>query len=396
MPVRMLKREELLECAKIQSIAFAFPLDTAKFEQELAEKPDPTDHIGFFNDDNVLTACMELPKYQVRYEGTWVDMVGVGGVASLPEHRFGGAVRQILTEALRKMFEGGAVFSSLYPFSHPYYRKFGYELCQMSTEYEIPIEALASFRYAGKARMIQPGESIDAIKTVFEAHFLRYNMPIRREDRHFENVLGKDSYKERVYTYVLEDETGPSAYVVLATAEDAGSSQKVGHVREIAFVRPTGLSDVLGLLYRFAAQYGKVRMTLPGDIPLCAVVSESYELKGTYRNQHMTRVIDAKKALELKRHFDGAAYTVRVRDDIIEENDGLFCVTCKDGAVSVQRSAAADMADLDVDVRTFAQLLLGFLTIDEAMYKKDVTVHANLETLRQVFVKRQVFLTDHF
>lgn len=396
MPVRMMKPEELLECEKIQSVGFAYPLDVAELEKKLAAEPAPKDlYIGYINDDNVITACMELPKYQMRYEGHWVSMVGIGGVASLPEYRQGGAVRQILQAAFRQMVESGAVFSSLYPFSHPYYRKFGYDLCQMSTMYEVPIEALSTFRYTGKARMVQPTDPIEDIKAIFETHFSRYNMPIQREDRHWRKLLGKNPYKECRYTYVLENADGPSAYVVL-TAESAGRFEKIGKVHEVAFVHPRGFADVLGFLYRLAAQYIKMNILLPDDIPLAAMVGESYELKGDYSNQQMTRVINVQKALELKQHFDGAAYILRVHDSDIPENDGVFSVRCQDGAVSVQKATDAGSADLTVDVRTLTQLLLGFLSLDEALFKADVQVGGNLETLRRVFAKRHVYLTDHF
>lgn len=391
----MIKREELLVCEKIQSIAFAYPLDTTEWEKKRADEPDPVNPaIGFFNDENTLTACMELPAYQMRYENQWVKMVGIGGVASLPEHRFGGAVRQLIQAAMRQIFDNGAVFSALYPFSHSYYRKFGYELCQKTAEYEVPIETLSGFRYTGKATMIHPGDATDGLRAVFDAHFQRYNMPILREERHWKKLIGEDAYKDRVYTYLLEDEKGPSAYVVVA-AENAGQYEKTGKVRELAFVRPQGFSDVLGFLYRLAAQYSKILVPLPDDIPLASIVEESYNLKCSCYDQQMARVINVKKALECKRHCDGDAYTLRVYDADIPENDGFFYVQCENGVVSADKKAG-EAPDLTVDVRTLTQLLLGFLTIDEALYKKDAQVHANLETLRRVFVKRTVFLTEHF
>ena len=194
---------------------------------------------------------------------------------------------------------------------------------------------------------------------------------------------------------MLEDDDGPSAYVVLA-AEEAGPYGKAGNVREIAFSHPQGLRDVLGFLYRLSAQYVKLRITLPDDIPLTSLIDESYDLKVNYSNHQMTRVIHVQKALELKRHFEGAAYTLRVQDDCIAENDGAYCVRCDNGRVTAEKKEGFEDADLTVDVRTLAQLLLGFLSIDEAMYKTDVQVNANLETLRSVFAKQQVFLTDHF
>lgn len=395
MPVRMIQREELLEFERLESVAFVYPMDTAETEKRLEKDSEPQEPcIGHFNDDGVLTACMVLPEYRMRYEGHWVPMVGIGGVASLPEYRFGGAIRQIFQAAFRRMVESGVVFSALYPFSHAYYRKFGYELCQTTTGYELPVQALSAFRYDGKVRMIRPGESLDGLKAVFEAHFLDSNLAIQREDRHWTRLLGKDAYKERVYTYLLEDENGPSAYVVLA-AEDAGPFEKNGNVREIAYVRPRGLTDALGFLYRLSAQYGKLRILLPDGVPLPALLPESYDVKAGIREQPMARVIDVKQALLLKRHFDGARYTLRVRDEILPENDGVFAVRCEGGEVSVEKREDGE-ADLSLDVRTLTQLLLGYLSLDEALYKADVSAASNLDTLRRVFVKRSVLLTEHF
>lgn len=398
MPVRMIRREELVECEKIQSVGFVYSLNTEELKKQIAEEPEPAaPYIGFFNEDNVITACMELPRYQVRYDGQWVDMVGIGGVASLPEYRFGGAVRQILYAAFRQMLESGAVFSSLYPFSHPYYRQFGYELCQTSAEYELPVEALSPFRCTYKVTMFQPGASLEGFQAVFDACFLNCNMAVRREKRHWEKLLGKDPYRERVYSYLLESEDGPRAYVVLAAEDSGPDGGKIGAVRELAFAAPQDFVQVLGFLYRLAAQYTALRLSLTDRIPLAALLGESYQLKCSLANHHMTRVINAKKALEQKHHQPGDAYTIEVWDEVIPENDGIFSVSCsQDGTVSAEKKPHGDSADLSVDVRTLAQLLLGFLSLDEAAYKGDVKLQGKEEILRRVFAKRQVFLTDHF
>ena len=83
--------EDLLECGRIQNIAFVSPWDPEKSRREL-EKPDARRNpvFGNFNAEGRLTACMCFPFYQVAYEGGTVSMAGVGGVASLPECRQGG------------------------------------------------------------------------------------------------------------------------------------------------------------------------------------------------------------------------------------------------------------------------------------------------------------------
>jgi predicted acetyltransferase len=394
-PVRIIKPEEILECEKIQSIAFISSLDIAQLKKELAENPNPPDrYIGFFNEENVITACMELPEYQVRYEDGRVKMIGLGGVASLPEHRFGGAVRQTVYAAFRLMREEGAVFSCLYPFSHPYYRQFGYETCQLSASYTLPIQALRKFRCGAAVCMLLPGEGVRQLQAVFDRHFLGCNLPVQREARHWKKLTGSDPYKERTYTYLLEREKEPCAYVIFSAQRANSQEDYLCQVREMAFTGPQGLSDALGFLYRLSAQYNRVRLPLPENIPLPALLDESYEIKTELYSHAMGRVIHLQKALEQKRHFEGADYTLRAVDEAIPENDGIFHIHCQNGRVSVERCEAA--ADLTADIRTMALLLLGAVSLDEALYRPDVQAAANLDTLRAVFIRRPVFLTDHF
>ena len=102
MPVRLIGREDVMACEKIQSIAFAYSLDLRGLEGILSREPEPPDpYIGHFDGEGNLTACMELPEYKIRYEGGWARMTGIAGVASLPECRFGGAVRQLVQFAFR-------------------------------------------------------------------------------------------------------------------------------------------------------------------------------------------------------------------------------------------------------------------------------------------------------
>lgn len=399
MSVRELKsKEDLLECGKIQSIAFVSSWDQQEARKNL-EKPDehPVVAFGHFTDDNLLTASILFPEYQMQYEGTWVPMVGVGGVSSLPEYRYGGAVRQIFQTALRWMWDRGTVFSSLYPFSHIYYRKFGYELCQLSTQYQIPVESLSNFRCTCSVRMFQPGQDLTPFKTVYNAHLAQYNLSIQREDHHWEALLGKDPYKQRLYAYLLEDGSGPLAYVVLA-AEDTDSFSKIGNVKELAFVRPEGLYQVLGLLYRLNAQYATFRLVLPSDVPLYSLLDESYDLSSNFYEQPMARVIHVEKALEKKAPQEGTSYTLGVKDDFLPENNGVFHVANRQGTVSVTKlpDLEAFQADLTLDVRVLTQLLLGFLSVDEALYKPGVVLSSNGKTLRSAFPKRTVFLTEHF
>lgn len=397
MSVRELKTpEELLESGKIQSVAFGFSWDMEEARKNL-EKPDSRHNVtfGHFNEEGVLTSCLELPEYQVYYEGAAAPMVGVGGVSSLPEYRHGGAVRNIFHTALRWMWNQGAVFSSLYPFSHAYYRKFGYELCQICTQYKLPVEALASFPCTCSVKMFQPGGDLAPFQKIYDAGLGRRNLAVCREERHWKKLLEKDPYKERYYTYLLEKDFQPLAYVVLALKAPA-ADPKVGVVKELGFFSPEGLFQSLGLLHRLAAQYGVFQLTLPDDVPLAALLEDSYNLTPAFTEQPMARVIRVEKALERKAPPEGTGYTLKVEDQLLPENSGVFQVENREGRVSVTKLPESSPADLSLDVRVLSQLLLGYLSLEESLYKPGVTLTGSREILASAFPKRSVFLTEYF
>ena len=233
------EKELLLECDRISSIAFCYSWDQEEAAKNL-EKPDHRTNVTFgsFNQEGALAACLQLPEYRVWYQGQSVPMVGVGGVASLPEHRRGGAIRELFQTALPWMRQRGAVLSSLYPFSHLFYRKFGYELCHFSFSYKIPTEALASFSCTCQVRMLLPGEGLEAdlprLRQVYNAWLGQHNLTVDREDRHWKDLVGTNATKERRYAYLLEEDGKPLAYVIF-TAEDAPAPQgKTGKIRELA------------------------------------------------------------------------------------------------------------------------------------------------------------------
>lgn len=394
MPVREIRPEERADFERLESIAFASPLSEEDLRRRLEREPEAV-CLGHFDSAGTLTAGMVLPEYQMRYEDRFVPMVGVGGVASLPEYRYQGAIRRVFEAAFARMREGGAVFSALYPFSHPYYRQFGYELCQLTARYTLPVDALRSFRCEAAVRRIEPGDPFDGLQAVYDAHFARCNMAIRREARHWQGLVTKEPLRERVYTYLLQDAQGPCAYLSLA-AQNVSESSKQLRVREIAFAHPKGLRDALGFLCRLAPQYGKAILTLPDGVPLHAVLPESYDASADIFSHPMARVVDLPRALALKPHPAGAAYTLRVHDAMIPGNDGLFAVQCEAAGVSVRRLEADAPADLEAGVQQITQLLLGFLSLDEALYSPQVTLRASGDVLRRIFVKRPVYLTEFF
>ena len=396
MPVRKMEANDIAACEKIQAIAFVSPFDAQAVDERLQKEGCPRDeYVGYVNEEGTITACMVLPRYQMRYEGAWVPMVGIGGVASLPEHRSGGAIRQIFESELPRCRAEGAVFTMLYPFSHSFYRKFGYELCQLPTAWQVPAESLRHLPCSCQVDMLQPGCDLSPLKQVYDAYLGQCQLAIQREDRHWRELLGKASYKDRRYSYLFSQEGKALSYVVIQ-AENDGPYSKAGVVRELAWSCPQGLREALGFLNRLAAQYGRFRITLPQGTLLPALVDECYDCKPSCHDQPMARVLQAAEAFRLRPLAQGVRCRVAVEDPFLPENTGVFALTGAGDQTQVEQLPLSEEWDLSVDPGTLTQLLLGTLTLEEALCKPQVALRGNAQALEQAFPKAAVFLNEYF
>jgi len=146
MIIRRLRKEDLIDAARIRSISFHGRLNEEEAIRSFEKTTDEQlrEHWGCFADDGDMMACIINNDFTVRFDGHLVKMGGIGGVATLPEYRYGGAVKETLRAILKDAREHGEVFSSLYPFSHEFYRKAGYEMFSPIVEYQFPPASVKS------------------------------------------------------------------------------------------------------------------------------------------------------------------------------------------------------------------------------------------------------------
>ena len=164
-------------------------------------------------------------------------------------------------------------------------------------------------------------------------------------------------------------------------------------VLDLAWDGREGLYAILGFLARFTADYGTIRMFLPASVELLSVIQSprAYDIRQTARQDYMIRAVNVRKLLEVMRKPEGCAFTVRVEGDAqIPENNGTWEVQGN----TVQ--AADREPDLTISIQAIGQMAAGCVSLDEAMYRPDVSVHGNTETLRKVFVRKPILVEEHF
>lgn len=388
MEIRRIKREEMLDAFKVRTIAFSFrDYSEEEKKRQIAEMSEERLRVewGCFTDDGKLTAAVRNNRFTAWYDGNIVRMGGIGGVASLPEHRYGGAIKSIMRALLTSAREEGETLSALYPFSHEFYRKFGYEMCLPEHEYEFPATLIADYKHKGWARRMEEGDSIEPLREIYRAFAAKYNLMVdRADDKYF---IG-EPYVAHQATMLLGDERGARAY--LYYGDEFMDDGKRLRVHDCAFLDANGFQMILGFLSRMSAGYRSICMQLPEDIPLGAMAPRPYELQKRTRYRVMARVTHVGRALTMLKRPVGSTFTIRVTDDFLPENTGVYQVSDA-GAVRTEESA-----DLEVSVQALALLAVGTLDLDGALFRRDVRLNANADTLRRVFVRKPAYIAEDF
>ena len=391
MEVRRLKPQERFEANLISTVAFHMRMEDPEKSREKSLKETVEDW-GAFAPDGTLMARILNHRYETMLNGKLVQNGGIGAVSTLPEYRNTGAVRAIFEQLIPEARRNGEIISTLYPFSHAFYRKFGYETVCWQNDYEMPPEALSGYRFSGTAELWKPGDPVGEYTALYQRFASGYNLAMRRDDQMMlEKHLRGEYYKDRKFGYLLREEGKPVAFLIFQDIRNDPAA--ILSVQDLAWDGRQGFNAILGFLARFSADYGTIRLYLPASLELLSVIRSprAYDIRQTVRQDYMIRVINAQQILADLPGRDRAGFVIRIQGDtLIPENNGTWSVT-QDGAEPTEADP-----DLTVSIQAFGQLAAGCVSLEEALYRPDVSVSGHEEALRQVFTRKPILVGEHF
>jgi predicted acetyltransferase len=154
------------------------------------------------------------------------------------------------------------------------------------------------------------------------------------------------------------------------------------------------LSAVLGRLAQFAPRAVDLTVNLPSDVTLDPRVADPYTIERRSFAGFMVRVIDAEAALKATRFPGSGSIVVKVIDDRLDWNSGRFRIEWTDGWTEASRTSQEPA--LALDVRTLAQLLVGYLGGADAVDHNLADTSLSRERLAAIFPRKALYQNDHF
>lgn len=397
MEIRQIRPEERAEYGRLCSLCFTYPYRDESADIAVETETQQRQYRGAFDDQGKLCSGMIQLDMGCHFHGHEVKLLGIGGVVSHPGHRNAGGIRALFEEGLPRARREGYVFSALYPFSHAYYRKFGYELAQVTRESTFdPRELRQDLRRAAYTELVLPEDESgrEAVRQVYEIYARERNFSVHRDEARWKSKWSGTPWEQLKYLYLFRDaQENPIAWWV-GEIEPRGERGQL-HLLDMAWINPEGMEAIFAML-RGGNEYRQVRMAVPADLELRFLMREPHVLQERTYCNGMARVLDVRRALALlPAPVLPGSFTVKVADGQIPENNGTFRVL-GDGLELRVEDAGDEQADLETDIGGLTLLILGKMNLAEFAMMSRGHVRRTTPLMEALLIHRQTFLYDPF
>lgn len=384
MIVRRLTDSDALAQESVASSAFIYA-----FDPEKVEKLEHDYMLGAFNDEGVMMACLEVYDYKNYFGKGTLGCAGVGGVASKPEFRRGGAVRAMFNYLFEDAPKQGWDISILYPFSEEYYQKFGYSAISNKMYLEADFRCLEQIPRCSGA-VLYDGSQSEALYELYNKIARKYSLAfMRNSDKYFNTNYPKDLK----FTYLWKNDKGEfKAYV---NCEFNRAESKV-IVQEIGFIDKEGMLGILGFLRVFDGNYKTIVFhNLPQDTPIYPLLTNLSMVTRKLINNGSVRVFNLKKVLELNVYpKEKGSFVFESTDEITK---GVYSVKYENSAAEISVSESGK-PDFIMDSIAISRYVVGGVSggFEALSYDSHIEVVNENEDFLKAFPKRNTFFTDGF
>lgn len=351
--------------------------------------------------EDIAAAC-GYHAFSGRIRGDFRDVAGVSAVASPPETRRQGLVRELLTELHREVRDDGIAFAALWPFEFPFYRRLGYARVGDYSRITVAPDALEDACPApdGSYERLDADDwrRLDDVYVDWASDAFGLD---RAEDWWRHRVFESWDTDPFVYGWGPDDADGELGGYLVYTVENPDDEEgKTMDVGELAYRDREARGHLLRFCRNHDSQVASVRIRGPADHRLFDELADPRAAETEVRPGPMARLVDVAAALERIAYPPAAEGTavLDVRDDTCSWNDRRFRLTVGDGRGRVAVVDEDVDAAVSLDVGALARLVVGSHAVERLVELGEVTVadQTAARTLSAAFPRTDPYLREGF
>ncbi|TDL83009.1 GNAT family N-acetyltransferase [Peribacillus frigoritolerans] len=348
MTVIRLTKERYREAMNLSEYAFQYKVPEEKVENRLQTMEKHHQLFGILEGEELAAKLHLLPLEVYLGETKW-KMGGIAGVATYPEYRRSGYVKEMITFLLEYMRKENFSVSMLHPFSVPFYRKYGWELFSSSLKASLKSEDLVMKKQMpGKIRRYQKETHPSEIREIYDEFAMRFSGMLVRETSWWKESIFDDQTAAVYYNEAGE----AKGYMLYEVKNDKMTVEE--------FVPLT--SEARIGLWNFICQHDSMIKELEVSTyesdPLFFSLNEP-RIKAEVKPYFMARIVDAESFLknyEFEWPEDDSELIIHIKDQHAPWNNGTFKMKNKE----VIKISGSEADGLTLDINTLSAALFGY------------------------------------
>ncbi len=397
MEIRKLTEKDRLSYRKI--CRYAFSASENNYEK-LDWPPDDMPINRFYGafDNDVLIAGSGIIPFEIKVRSKTFKMGGVDGVATKPEFRNRGVIREIFKQIYQDLYKNKIPISVLYPFKISYYEKLSYAVVNEEILYHFEISSIIDRKTNYFMKEVE--EINEDIKHVYDQIINKYDYIAKRSEIQWKD-LKKSNYK-----FICYDKDRPVGYIFLHfPKKDTPWWEQLDHIQNTIYIRETfwlnqsAKQTIFNFLWSHRDQRKYIAGAFPVNENIIGLLNNPRILAREIHPNSMLRIIDVKTILEsLNYSISDFSISIRVHDKDCPWNNSNFLLTSDNKIINVKfEENKEEPIDLEIDISHFAQLLVGFRTIDDLLEYDFVTINEKkLELIKKLFPLASSNFSDFF
>ncbi len=386
MTVVRVGEDHFFEALRLSEYAFQYKVPDEKVEEKIEWMKKHHQLYGIIDNNELIAKLHFLPFEVILGQEKW-KMGGIAGVATYPEYRRRGFVKEMLTSILQTMKKEGYSVSMLAPFSIPFYRKYGWETLTNRVKCTInKIDLVMKESTQGTIQRYKKDVHFQAISNIYEQYTKRFAGMLVRENEWWEKNVLQDLVGAIYYNVNHQ----PSGYILYTVKE----SKMV--VEEFVALTSEARKGLWNYICQHDSMINTLELTTYENDPLFYTLHNP-NVKLEVSPYFMVRIVDVESFLKqfaFNHEKNSKELILRVTDQYAPWNEKAFLL--KNGSITVIEHRDYDKF-LKLSINSLSTMMFGYKRPVELYEIGHIEGEENdLLLLEELIPHQQPFFYDFF
>ncbi|MGH0524568.1 GNAT family N-acetyltransferase [Bacillus cereus] len=386
MNVIQLKEDKFREALRLSEYAFQYKVDEERLQQQLTKMKESHEIYGIMEGED-LAAKLHLIPFHIYIGKEKLKMGGVAGVATYPEYRRSGYVKELLQHSLQTMKKDGYTVSMLHPFAVSFYRKYGWELCaNLLVCHMTKSDLVMKKQVNGTVKRFNKENHPEEVEKLYETFAKRFSGMLVRDEKWWLQAVYDD-----LTLAIYYDENKTASGYMLYKVENSKMT-----VEEFVPLHNEARNGLWNFICQHDSMIKELEMTISENEPLLYTLQEP-RVKAEIKPYFMSRIVDVEqffKQYELNWNNVQQELILHITDSFAPWNN--VSVRFANHEITIIKEETIDKG-IKLDINELSTIMFGY---KRPLQLNELELISGSEEEIQAFEKivpvREAFIYDFF